>query len=234
MKESDLSKPITDYLIKNGYEVSCEVLDCDIIAKKDDEIIAIELKKNFNATLLIQATQRQKFADSVYVAIARPENFKRQINWKGMCHLLKRLEIGLLLISFIKSTPRVEIVFHPAQQMVRKNTKKRKAVLKELENRSGNYNEGGINRKKIITAYRESNIFIACCMEKYGELSIKKLKGFGTGDKTGNILRNDFYGWFEKVERGVYKLNNKGFDALKVYNNIAKIYYAELKKLSKI
>ena len=80
MNESDLYQPINEYLIKNCYSVNSEVLHCDIIARKNEEVIAIELKKNFNATLLIQAVERQKFADSVYIAILKP---KRKGNLKG-------------------------------------------------------------------------------------------------------------------------------------------------------
>jgi hypothetical protein len=33
-----------------------------------------------------------------------------------------------------------------------------------------------------------------------------------------SILRDDFYGWFERVERGVYALTPKGRRGLQSYN----------------
>ncbi len=228
MNESDLFQPINEYLVKNGYSVNSEVLHCDIIAQKNEEVIAIELKKNFNATLLIQAVERQKFADSVYIAILKPKRKGNLKNWKGMCHLLKRLEIGLILVSFLKTKARIDIVLHPADNLKKKSNKKRRAILREIDNRSGNYNKGGITRKKIVTAYRENAIFIACCLHKYGELSPKKLRELGTGNKTSSILQKDHYGWFERISKGVYKLHTNGAEALKKYAEIADVYYKML------
>ena len=81
MKETDLYYPIHHYLVDNGYTVNSEVQYTDIIAQKDDDMIAIELKKTFNATVLIQAVERQKFADSVYIAIVRPKKRSQMKNW---------------------------------------------------------------------------------------------------------------------------------------------------------
>lgn len=125
MNESDLFQPIKNYLLKNNYTVNSEVLHCDIIAQKNNEVIAIELKKNFNATLLIQAVDRQKFADSVYVAIIKQKNIRKFKNWRGMCHLLKRLGVGLILVSFLKTKEKVEIVIHPSNYVFRKTKKKK-------------------------------------------------------------------------------------------------------------
>ena len=37
------------------------------------------------------------------------------------------------------------------------------------------------------------------------------------GNKAGPILRDNHYGWFERVRRGVYGLTPKGREALDVY-----------------
>lgn len=68
LKENDLYLPIKGFLNNLGYEVKGEIKECDIVAKKDDLLIVIELKLNLNITLLLQAVERFTLADSVYIA----------------------------------------------------------------------------------------------------------------------------------------------------------------------
>ncbi len=231
--EKDLYKPISEYLKAKGYEVHSEVKDCDITAVKGEEMIIVELKRSINLTLLLQATKRQRITDGVYIAIPKPKGFKWDKRWKEISTLLKRLELGLIIVSFLKTTTEVEIVFHPSVYKVRKNNKLKESIIREINGRSGSYNVGGSVREKIMTAYRENAIHIACCLEKYGELSPKKLNELGTGSKTQSILSKNFYGWFEKVSRGVYTLNPEGKQALENYSEAAKYYRRLIEKKEK-
>ena len=52
LKESDLYLPIKHFLNNLGYEVKGEIKECDIVAKKGDDLIIIELKLTLNITLL--------------------------------------------------------------------------------------------------------------------------------------------------------------------------------------
>ena len=97
MLETELSAPVKAYLESHGYQVNCEVKDCDIVATRGDDLIIVELKTSVNLTLLVQATKRQSISDSVYVAVPAPTKRNRQ--WRGTLTVLKRLEIGLLLVS---------------------------------------------------------------------------------------------------------------------------------------
>jgi hypothetical protein len=36
------------------------------------------------------------------------------------------------------------------------------------------------------------------------------LRGLGTGDKTTSILSANHYGWFQRIEKGVYELTDQG------------------------
>ncbi len=224
INESDLFKPVQDYLINQGYSVKGEVLHCDITAVKNDELVVIELKKSLNMALLIQAAKRQKFADSVYVAVPAGINKRLPKNFKGACHLLKRLELGLILVSFLKTKTKVEIIFHPSEYIKRKSHKTRKNIIREISGRTGNFNTGGVTGKQIITAYRENAIHIACALIKKGELSPAKLRAMGTSDKTQAILSDNHYGWFERVKRGVYTIHPTGKKALKQYPDLAEHY----------
>ena len=101
LKETDLYPPVKKYLESQGYKVNAEVKQCDVAATRDGELIVVELKKRFNATLLIQAVDRQQAADAVYIALPYPRRIVNKTHWHGMYRLLKRLEIGLMLIRFL-------------------------------------------------------------------------------------------------------------------------------------
>jgi len=224
INESDLFKPIQAYLINQGYSVKAEVLHCDITAVKDEELLVIELKKNLNLSLLIQAANRQKFADSVYVAIAKEPNKALPRHFKGACHLLKRLELGLIMVTFLKTKTKVEIIFHPAEHKKRKSHKVRHNIIREISGRTGNFNTGGSTRRPIVTAYRESTIHIACFLLAHSELSPARLRQFGTSTKTQRILSDNHYGWFERVKRGLYRLHPQGKKALERYPDLVEHY----------
>ena len=225
--ETDLYRPVHDYLVAQGYTVRSEVMNCDITAVRDDELVVVELKLAFNASLLVQATQRQKITDSVYVALPRPSGGTRSAQWRGYQHLLKRLELGLILVSPGSKKKPVEVVFHPVPFERQKKARARKALIRELEGRVGDFNEGGSTRRKLATAYRENAVHIACCLERHGPLSPKQLRDMGTSEKTQSILYSDFYGWFERIAKGVYSLSAKGATEMETFPGLVE-HYREL------
>ena len=224
--ESDLFTPIRDYLEHQGYHVNAEVKNCDITATRDDDLIVVELKVHFNATLLIQAADRQRVADAVYVGLPYPKDVRRHRNWRGMCHLLKRLELGLIVVQFLKSGPRAEVAFHPGPYEPRRNHRKRRAIIREISDRGGEYNTGGSTQKPLVTAYREEAIHIACLLERHDALSPAQLKSLGAGNRVQNILARNHYGWFDRVSRGVYRLHPDGNAALRDYPKVV-AYFSE-------
>ncbi|MCC6695090.1 MAG: hypothetical protein IT365_05620 [Candidatus Hydrogenedentes bacterium] len=227
IRETDLYAPLRDYLAAQGYTVRAEVKGCDVTATKGDALIIIELKRSMTLTLLAQAAQRQRVADSVYVAVPRPPGGAAGRAWKGVRHLLRRLELGLILVSVGSKAPRVEIVFHPVPFARRKQKSVRRAVLEEMAGRSGDFNEGGSTRRKLVTAYRESAIQIACCLEVLGPTSPRDLRARGCCAKTRSILYDNVYGWFERQGRGVYALSAKGRKELKAYPDLVRAYRPE-------
>ncbi|MBC8103251.1 MAG: hypothetical protein H7Z41_11745 [Cytophagales bacterium] len=221
-RECDLAAPVQDYLEANGYTVRSEVRGCDITAIKDDDLIVIELKKGFTTDLLIQATDRQKMADSVYVALpaegdlARRDRYAKR--WRSIEHLLKRLEIGLMIVTFPThedAPATVEVLFHPVSYpKPRRSAKTRRAVLREIAGRSANYNVGGSTGRKLVTAYREQAVFIACCLDRFGPMTPTRLRALGAGPKAQNILFRNVYDWFDREGRGVYALRPRGRDEI--------------------
>lgn len=230
--ETELFEPVKKLLEAGGYLVHSEVKDCDIVAQKDEILLVVELKSSFNATLLIQAAKRQRTAELVYIAIPMIKEGTFSKHWKDICHLVRRLELGMIAVTFLKSGTRADVIFDPApfdrKQSRALCRKKRTAILEEIDGRHGNYNVGGSTRQKIMTAYRENAIHILCCLQKFGQLTIKQLKEFDTGSKTGTILRMNYYGWFERVNKGVYKATPVGIDSLKDYPDLAAYYMEKL------
>lgn len=224
-RETDLYGPLRDYLVSNGYDVRSEVQHCDITARKGDDLIVVELKRQISIDLLVQATERHRITDSVYVAVPRPASGKRM---RGVKRLLRRLELGLIFVSFGARKPRVEVVFHPAPYRRRKLNRARRAVIEEMDRRSGDYNQGGSAGRKLVTAYRENAIHIACCLERLGTGKPRELRALGTGEKTLSILSRNVYGWFERVGFGVYTLTDRGRRELEHFPAVASEYRARV------
>lgn len=233
MYEVDLYKPIQKYFVKEGFEVYGEVNDCDIAMVKGDAVVVVELKLTLNVQLLIQATKRQKLTDLVYIAIPKPSFSRRSKRWTDLCHLIKRLELGLIVVSFSGRGKRVEVMFDPVPfdraRSMRQNKRKREALMKEMDGRSSDVNLGGSSRVKIRTAYKESCVQIACLLERFGPLSPKALREFGTGEKTSSILTKNYYRWFERVKRGTYVISDKGKKELLEHQELVEYFLKKLK-----
>lgn len=216
MRETDLYEPVKHYLENHGYLVRGEVLGCDLTASKgDDEVIVVELKRSANMQLLVQATDRQRITDAVYVAVPAPS--KRNPHWRGTLRVLRMLELGLLTVHFGPTGPRVELVFDPMPYQRQKRSARRRAVIHEIAERSGDFNVGGSTRTPLVTGYRENAIFIACCLQLHGPSSPRALRARGTSAKTTAILSANHYGWFKRIERGVYALTDQGAADLDTY-----------------
>jgi len=226
-RETDLYEPVRDFLAAQGYTVRGEVVGCDVAATQNGELVVVELKRAITTGLLMQAAERQKLADAVYVAVVRPEKMGRGSRWKGLSHLVRRLELGLMVVSFTGGKPRVEVVFDPKPYRRPHNARRRKRVLTEMEGRrSGDHNVGGSNKRKLLTAYREQSLYIAYCLDKDGPLSPRELRALGTGPKTLPILYQNVYRWFEHVGRALYDVGPSGREALKGYPELMEHFEA--------
>lgn len=220
MQEVELYAPVRDWLVQQGYEVRGEVGHCDVAAVKGDDLIVIELKCRFGIELLVQAVERQRVADSVYIAVPAPPCGARSKKWRGFQQLVRRLELGLLLCRFTRNKAKVEIVLHPTPATRRRQKKARVAVLQEIAGRSGDHNAGGSTRRKLVTAYRENAIRIAALLEQHGEMSPRKLRELGTGPKTLGILSDNVYGWFTRIAHGVYAVTGKWHEESSNYRHL--------------
>ncbi len=210
LAETDLYPPLKTWLEAAGYTVHGEVGGCDLAARRGDELVLIEIKLAVNLDLVLQVVRRQEAAASVYAAVPPPRSAGKR--WRELARLLKRLEVGLVLVS--PASGRVEVAFHPIRQERRIRKSATRAFLTEMAGRSRDLNLGGSTRRPLMTAYREAALQAAAILASLGNASPKDLRSRGASPKTGDILLHNHYGWFERVARGVYTLTEAGREAL--------------------
>jgi hypothetical protein len=211
IKETDLYVPIKKYLKKNGYKVKSEVKNCDVVAvNKLDTIIIVELKTSINLKLILQANTRKAITDNVYIGV--PEDspvLKGRRKKAEFLKLLKQLGIGLITVNIKKGSvlPLIDpCIYKPA-----KNMRKQAALMKEFNELKGDPNKGGSRSGSgNKTAYRQKTVCVAEYLSTYGAQKASDLKETLDEPKAWNILYHNFYGWFDKKERGVYELSKKG------------------------
>jgi hypothetical protein len=218
MLEQDMYEDIKNHLEGYGYTVKAEVLNTDITAIKEDEVLIIEMKKTLNTRLIYQGCQRQRICDYVYLAIVEPNSrVKNSSQFKEKVHIVRRLQLGLIFVNLEHS--KVTTFMDPKTFSFRQNKVKKRKLLKEFEHRVTSFNKGGVTKTKIITAYREKAIKIAYHLSE-GPMKLKDLKIITLDDKCSSILQKNYYGWFERVDRGLYGLTSVGEEGLKKYEHV--------------
>lgn len=219
-KESDLYAPIKEFLQGQGYTVRGEVHDCDLVGVRGDDLVIVELKVAFNLALLLQGIQRQSMTEAVYLAVEAPGRTRSGPRWSEIRGLCRRLGLGLIFVHFGGRCPTVEAVCDPEPYTPRKQSKMRGQLLREFQRRTGDHNTGGAARRPIVTAFREESLRIAIFLQQHGLSKTRDIRAETGIAKSSAILLKDFYGWFERVEKGVYRLTPKGEQALLQYADV--------------
>ncbi len=225
--ESDLYGPVRDYLRELGYEVKGEVRGCDVTALRDGELIVVELKRGFTLELIYQAMDRQRVADGVYVAVPLPRRGYMSPHIQEMKSLCRRLELGLIFVGFTgRGIGQVDVAVHPKEASApRRDKKRRLAVIREHESRTGSANTGGVTRKKILTVYKEQALLVARLLRDHGPLRSEDVRKLGGPANTGVILGRNALGWFDREMdagggRYLYRPNEKALAALEEYGSL--------------
>jgi hypothetical protein len=105
----------------------------------------------------------------------------------------------------------VEILAEPGPWRPRRDNKRRSRIVTEHQRRRGDPAIGGSTRRPIMTAYRQQALACAAALSQ-GPGRPRDLKA--ASPDAPKILRRNVYGWFIKVERGVYALSESGRLAL--------------------
>ncbi len=209
--ETSLYSPVKRFLEGFGFEVKGEVCGCDLVALDCGTPAALiigELKLSFTLELVLQAVDRLTACDEVWLAVrasARGRGRESDPRVRKLCHLLG---FGLLAVS---GTGRVDVLVEPVPWRPRHDAKRRSKIVEEYRRRKGDPALGGSTRQPIMTAYRQQALACAAALAQ-APARPRDLKP--TMPDAPKILLGNVYGWFDRVERGIYRLSEAGKSAL--------------------
>lgn len=212
-REQDLYPPVKALLERQGYLVKGEVGVADVVAMRPGEDpVIVELKLRFSLALFHQAIARLKVTDQVYVAVCKPKGRSARRALRDNLAMCRRLGLGLITV---RPDGRAEVHCDPGPYAPRKTKAKAARLLREFDRLEGDPNAGGATRHGIVTAYRQDALKCAAHLAEHGAT-----KGADVAAATGvpgatRLMRDNHYGWFDKVEKGVYALSDAGSEGLK-------------------
>jgi len=231
-KEEELYSPLKAYYEQLGYQVRSEVLHCDLVAihPENGHTVIVEMKKTFNLALLLQGVERLRLECDVVLAVERNRKKSGAHNQRygDLTELCRLLGIGLITVTFYKTkAPVIDILCEPGDPPVRGiRRRKQQSLLREFKERSGDYNVGGSTGRKLVTAYREKSLRCAYVIHKLGTAAPRQVAAITNNQRASLLLQHNYYGWFERVERGIYKLRPEGEAALNEYKDVMKDFIA--------
>jgi hypothetical protein len=211
MLETSLYPPVKRFLEGLGFEVKGEVCGCDIVAVDRGSPIALvicELKLSFTLDLVLQAVDRSAACDEVWLAVRASLRGRGRESDPRVKRLCRLLGFGLLCVF---GSGRVEVLVEPAPWRPRLDAKRRSKILEEHRRRKGDPATGGGVRRPIMTAYRQQALQCAAALALAPARPRDMKDAIPDAPK---ILLQNVYGWFVRVERGVYALSEAGRDAL--------------------
>jgi len=209
--ETSLYPPVKAFLEGAGYTVKGEVGGCDVVGVSDGDptlVVVCELKLSFNLELVLQAVDRASIADEVWIAARVSAKGRGRESDKRYRDLCRRLGIGMLGVADNGS---VSVIVGSVTPMPRTNPKRRSRLMREHQKRKGDPAVGGSTRTPLMTAYRQQALGCAAAL-KAGPLKVREIRNHVP--EAAKILQGNVYGWFERVERGVYGLTPVGLEAL--------------------
>lgn len=225
--EEDLYAPVKAFLEGQGYDVKSEIRGCDLVAQRESEPpLIVELKTGFTLPLVLQGIDRLALSEQVYLAVgvaAKPApNSLWRRERKGILKLCRRLGLGLLAVHEPPGggVALVEPLVDPVPYRPRPDRKRQALLLKEFAHRVGDPNTGGMSKRPIVTAYRQAALRCAAHLSAHGPTKAAEVRRATSVEHAARIMRSDVYGWFQRVERGIYGLSPKGQGAVETYADV--------------
>ncbi len=203
--EYELYEPVKRLLVRQGFRVQGEVKSLDVMGIKGEETIGVELKLAINLKLILQAVDRLKLVDAVYIALPQASLKAQKSQYHLLIGLLRKLEIGLIAVQGDQAVVVVEAKpFHTEQSRLR-NRRRSASLIKEFIGRGDVEQRGGVQGQRM-TAYRLRVMKIQEAMKTQPLWTPQQLKRLTGIEDTYAILHHNYYGWFIKVKRGHYAL----------------------------
>lgn len=209
--ETSLYFPVKNFLEKAGYVVKGEVGGCDLVGLSDNDppvVVICELKLTFNLELILQAVDRATVSDEVWIAAKVSAKGRGREADKRFRDLCRRLGIGMLGVS---DHGDISVIVGSVSPMPRTNPKRRSRLMREHQKRRGDPALGGSTRAPIMTAYRQQALGCAAALAE-GPSRVRDVRT--CVPDAGKILLSNVYGWFERLDRGLYGLTDAGREAL--------------------
>lgn len=210
-REQDLYLPIRNLLERQGYDVKGEVGAADVVARRGDEVVIVELKLRFSLALFHQAIARLKISDTVYLAVPLPVGRSARRTLRDNLALCRRLGLGLITV---RPDGRAEIRCDPGPYAPRKSVRRRDRLLREFDRLAGDPNQGGATRHGLVTAYRQDALRCAALLAARGPMRGAEVAAATGVERATRLMRDNHYGWFERVSTGVYALTAAGSEGL--------------------
>jgi hypothetical protein len=207
--ETSLYGPVKRYLETFGFTVKGEICGCDLVAIRGNEppvVVIGELKLSFSLDLVLQAVDRTEACDEVWLAVGA--SGRKRVRDPRVRELCRLLGFGLLEVS---SAGAVEVLVEPRPWKPRQDKKRRVRLIDEHRKRIGDPAQGGSTRQPIMTAYRQQALACAASLAN-GPRRTSDLRKMMPNAPA--ILLRNWYGWFTRVERGLYELTPQGAVAL--------------------
>jgi hypothetical protein len=208
--ETALYPTVKHFLEKAGFAVKGEVCGCDVVAVRDAvpaRLAIVEMKLGLSLDLLLQAVDRTRAADEVWLAVPAT---RRGRDRDRRVHRLCRL-IGLGLLAVDVERDRIEVLAEPGPYRPRQDKERRRRIFDEHNRRRGDPSAGGSTRQPVMTAYRQRALACAAGLQA-GPGRPRDLRH--AAPDAGRILLRNVYGWFERTQPGRYRLTGLGEAAL--------------------
>jgi hypothetical protein len=161
---------------------------------------------------------RQTITDAVYIAVPRGKGKPFIARVKDARKLCLRLGLGLISVRLPDGV--IEVHCDPAPYQPRKIGKRKTALLKDFQKRVGDPNTGGQVGRQVMTAYRQDVLRVLDFIAQNGPSRPRDVVAATKISKGPSMLSVDHYGWFYRVERGVYDLSDMGQTAVVEYGDV--------------
>ena len=183
-----------------------EVAGCDVMGVRPGaalRLVLAELKLGFTLELLLQAVDRMAAGDEVWLAVLATRRGRDRD--RRVSRLCQALGVGLLAVTPARGE--ASVLAEAPPRLPRANPRARRRLLTEHAARVGDPMPGGSGGVPIMTAYRQRALACAILLRD-GPRRPRDLRP--AAPDAARILHRNVYGWFDRVDRGVYRLSAAG------------------------